>query len=417
MREVGAHLANVSPKANNAIYERFRAVLHEGEIDKRIQYMIEVLFQVRKDKYKDNPAVIKELDLVEEEDQITHNISLDDDDLDTEDMLNIFKYDPDYTENEEKYNAIKSEILGDDESEDESGSSGSGESESEEESDEEEELKVVDETNADIIELRRKIYLTVMSSVNFEEACHKLMKLHVPEGHEVELCNMVIECCSQERTYLKYYGLMAERFCKLNRTWVDNFVHCFEEVYNTIHRYETNRLRNIAKLFAHLFNTDALPWTSFQIIRLTEEDTTSASRIFVKILFQEISEFLGLKVLKERILDPFMLESLSGMFPKDNPKNTRFAINYWTSIGLGALTEDLREWLRNAPKQIMKRQYSSDSDSSDTDSSGSSSGSDSSSDSDSDDSDSSSGSSDSRSSSSDRSRSRSRRNRYKRRRS
>jgi pre-mRNA-splicing factor CWC22 len=228
---------------------------------------------------------------------------------------------------------------------------------------------------------------------------------------------MVIECCSQERTYLKYYGLMAERFCKLNRTWVDNFVHCFEEVYNTIHRYETNRLRNIAKLFAHLFNTDALPWTSFQIIRLTEEDTTSASRIFVKILFQEISEFLGLKVLKERILDPFMLESLSGMFPKDNPKNTRFAINYWTSIGLGALTEDLREWLRNAPKQIMKRQYSSDSDSSDTDSSGSSSGSDSSSDSDSDDSDSSSGSSDSRSSSSDRSRSRSRRNRYKRRRS
>ncbi|RCH81550.1 pre-mRNA-splicing factor cwc22, partial [Rhizopus azygosporus] len=359
MREVGAHLANVSPKANNAIYERFRAVLHEGEIDKRIQYMIEVLFQVRKDKYKDNPPVIKELDLVEEEDQITHNISLDDEDLDPEDMLNIFKFDPDYTENEEKYNAIKAEILGDDESEDESGTSGSDESEEESEEDEET-MEIVDKTNADLIELRRKIYLTVMSSVNFEEACHKLMKLHVPEGHEIELCNMVIECCSQERTYLKYYGLMAERFCKLNRIWVDNFVHCFEEVYNTIHRYETNRLRNIAKLFAHLFNTDALPWTAFQIIKLNEEDTTSASRIFVKILFQEINEFIGLKVLKERMLDPFMQEPFSGMFPKDNPKNTRFAINYWTSIGLGALTEDLREWLRNAPKQIMKRRDSSD---------------------------------------------------------
>lgn len=184
MREVGAHLANVSPKANNAIYERFRAVLHEGEIDKRIQYMIEVLFQVRKDKYKDNPPVIKELDLVEEEDQITHNISLDDEDLDPEDMLNIFKFDPDYTENEEKYNAIKAEILGDDESEDESGTSGSDESEEESEEDEET-MEIVDKTNADLIELRRKIYLTVMSSVNFEEACHKLMKLHVPEGHEV----------------------------------------------------------------------------------------------------------------------------------------------------------------------------------------------------------------------------------------
>lgn len=215
---------------------------------------------------------------------------------------------------------------------------------------------------------------------------------------------MVIECASQERTYLKYYGLMAERFCKMNRVWVDNFTTCFEEVYNTIHRYETNRLRNIGKLFAHLFNTDSLPWTSFNIIRLTEEDTTSASRIFVKILFQEISEFLGLKTLKERLLDPYMQESLSGMFPKDNPKNTRFAINYWTSIGLGSLTEDLREWLRTAPQQTMKDSSSSDSDSSSS-SGSSSSGSDS-------DSDSSSGSSssgsDSDSGSDSRSRSRSR---------
>ncbi|KAG2192604.1 hypothetical protein INT46_004199 [Mucor plumbeus] len=388
MREVGALLAQICPKANNAIFERFRAVLHEGEIDKRIQYMIEVLFQVRKDKYKDNEPVIKELDLVEEDDQIVHSISLDDDDLDSEDMLNIFKYDPNYAENEKTYNEIKAEILGDgSDDEDDSGSSADSESGSEEDSDEEDEQKmeILDQTNIDMIELRRKIYLTVMSSVNFEEACHKLMKIDIPEGHEIELCNMIIECCSQERTYLKYYGLMAERFCKMNRLWVENFNTAFNEVYETIHRYETNRLRNIGKLFSHLFSTDSLPWTAFQIVRLTEEDTTSASRIFVKILFQEISEFLGLKTLKERLLDPYMLESLSGMFPKDNPKNTRFAINYWTSIGLGALTEDLREWLRNAPQQSLKRtasDSSSDSDSgsssdsgSDSDSSSGSSGS------------------------------------------
>lgn len=175
---------------------------------------------------------------------------------------------------------------------------------------------------------------------------------------------MIIECCSQERTFLKFYGLMAERFCKINRIWGENFTICFRQVYETIHRYETNRLRNIAKLFAHLFFTDSLAWTCFSIIRLTEEDTTSASRIFVKILFQEISEFLGLKKLKERMEDPYMTEYYTGMFPKDNPKNTRFAINYWTSIGLGALTEDLREWLRTAPQHIMKRRRLNDSSSS-----------------------------------------------------
>lgn len=186
---------------------------------------------------------------------------------------------------------------------------------------------------------------------------------------------MIIECCSQERTYLKFYGLMAERFCKMNRVWGDNFTTCFRQVYETVHRYETNRLRNIAKIFAHLFFTDSLAWTCFEIIHLTEETTTSASRIFVKILFQEISEFLGLKKLKERMMDPYMAESFAGMFPKGNPKDTRFAINYWTSIGLGALTDELREWLRTAPQQIMRKRRRSDlsSSESDSDSSGSSS--------------------------------------------
>lgn len=78
MREVGAYLAEIAPKANAHAFERFRAVLHEGAIDKRVQYMIEVLFQVRKDNYKDNPILPEGLDLVEQEDQITHDIHLDD---------------------------------------------------------------------------------------------------------------------------------------------------------------------------------------------------------------------------------------------------------------------------------------------------------------------------------------------------
>ena len=39
--------------------------------------MIEVLMQVRKDKYKDNPILPEGLDLVKEDEQITHQIQLD----------------------------------------------------------------------------------------------------------------------------------------------------------------------------------------------------------------------------------------------------------------------------------------------------------------------------------------------------
>jgi pre-mRNA-splicing factor CWC22 len=80
---------------------------------------------VRKDGFKDNPSVIEELDLVEEDDQFTHMVMLDAV-TNGEEILNVFKFDPEYTANEEKYKSIKRELL--DESSSGSGSSGSGSS-------------------------------------------------------------------------------------------------------------------------------------------------------------------------------------------------------------------------------------------------------------------------------------------------
>ena len=38
-------------------------------------------------------------------------------------------------------------------------------------------------------------------------------------------------------------------------------------------------------------------------IRMNEEDTTSSGRIFIKILFQELAEYMGMDKLYERIKD------------------------------------------------------------------------------------------------------------------
>ena len=112
--------------------------------------------------------------------------------------------------------------------------------------------------------------------------------------------------------------------------------------YAILHRLETNKLRNVAKFFALLLYTDALPWTSLSCIHLNEEETNSSSRIFVKILFQELAEYMGLPKLNDRLKDKFLSTALEGLFPRDNPRNTRFAIKFFTSIGLRGLSDDLR---------------------------------------------------------------------------
>lgn len=78
LKECGQKLTEVSSKGVNAIFEMLRNILHEGQLDKRVQYMIEVMFQVWKDGFKDHPAVLEELELVPEEDQFTHLLMLDD---------------------------------------------------------------------------------------------------------------------------------------------------------------------------------------------------------------------------------------------------------------------------------------------------------------------------------------------------
>jgi pre-mRNA-splicing factor CWC22 len=163
---------------------------------------------------------------------------------------------------------------------------------------------------------------------------------------QIELVNMVVECCSQERSYSTFYGLVGERFSKLNRVWTECFEEAFNNYYSTIHRYETNRLRNIGRFFGHLVATDSISWAALSCIKVTEEDTTSSSRIFLKIMMQEVVESMGMKTVQERFKDEEVRVLCKGMFPMENPKDTRFAINYFTSIGLGGITEDMREHLK-----------------------------------------------------------------------
>ncbi|GAA5989278.1 hypothetical protein JCM10908_001236 [Rhodotorula pacifica] len=362
MREVGAFLAEHSARANNGIFDRFRTILNESAIDKRVQYMVEVLFQVRKDKYKDNPIIPEGLDLVEEEDMITHRVSLDDE-VQVQEMLNVYKFDPNFKENEAAYAEIKHEILGSDD-EDASGDEGDTEESGsdDETSDVDDGIKadgtvdVHDQTGANVVNLRRTIYLTIMSALDFEEATHKLLKLDIAPGQETELCNMVIECCSQERTFSKFYGLMGERFCKINQVWANAYEQCFINYYATIHRYETNRLRNIARFFGHLMMTDGISWSVLDTVKMNEDDTTSSSRIFVKIMFQEMVEGMGLKNVVERFQDKALEPYLGNIFPLDNPRNTRFSINFFTSIGLGAITENMREHLKKMPALMLEQQ-------------------------------------------------------------
>ena len=92
---------------------------------------------------------------------------------------------------------------------------------------------------------------------------------------------------------------------------------------------------------------------------------------------QDLSENMGIMALNKRLQDPQLQQWFEGIFPKDTPANMRFSINFFTSIGLGGLTDAMREYLKNLPKMLAAlppppplpraADSSSDDDSSDSD--------------------------------------------------
>jgi len=406
MLHVGAKLTELNKKLVESIRRKFLDIVQKGEnIDVRVQYAIETLLAQFKKQFIDHPAIPEELNLIDDDDLIIHEHLTLNEKHDSEKTLNIFHFDADWDKHEKEYKRIRDEILGADDDSSSDGDSSSDEGDDEDSSDEESEgqfvpptpaatnqrVNILDMTNTNTLNMRRKIYLITKSSISFEEMGHKLLKM-LPD-QESACAQMVVECCAHEKAYNKTYGLLGERLAKLRPEYQDSFDELFATQYDIVHRFETNHIMNIAKFFAHLLWTDAIDWTVLEFIKLNERDTNASKRIFIKHLFQELSSWMGPQ-LKERLMLPTYGDAFKDLFPVNEPKDTRFAINFFTHIGLGGLTVQMRHELSAMRKRIMQQRRellsddSSSSDSSDSDSDSSDSDS-------SDDSDSSSSDSDS----------------------
>jgi pre-mRNA-splicing factor CWC22 len=113
---------------------------------------------------------------------------------------------------------------------------------------------VIDNTETNLIALRRTIYFTIQSTLDFEECAHKLMKMELNAGQEGELCHICFWIIVRNRETSKFYGLLAQRFCSINKVYTEEFEEIFKYTYETTHRLDTNRLRNFSKFFVHLLH-------------------------------------------------------------------------------------------------------------------------------------------------------------------
>lgn len=341
--ECGGFLLENSPQGLNTIMDRFRRVLQEGKLKKRTNFLIERVLKERRINFKNHPTKNPENELFDFNDQITHFIDILDEKIDIQEELDHFiETEPSVFEEEnKKWEEISKELI-------------SGLDDMNIEINDKtfiEDDSTLDLSEKDFVILRKKIYLCIMNSLSFEECTHRLLKLNISKDQIHETCTMILDCCSMERTYQKFFSFVAERLCTIKKEYQESFKNLFSESFETIHRLETTRLRNITKFYSYLLSKDAIPWSVLFIITLSEKDTASSSRIFIKILFQELSNSMGIQNLDVKLNSSEVSPFIEGIFPKENISKIRFSINFFTAIGLNALTHKLRDKLSDIEQE------------------------------------------------------------------
>ncbi|KAM3123651.1 hypothetical protein ACQ2H7_003111 [Candidozyma auris] len=321
------YLETHSKASANLLYDQLRLMLQEGNLKDKprsdIQYLLE--YRRRRHRYIVEP----ELDLVDEAEKTPQYIDLIDL-QDTATKLNYFAEDPDFDVTEETYAEFRRQILEEDVTK-------------EEPQEKEDQPQIIkDMTDQALVQHQKTIYLTVMSSMSADEAVHKLLRVRQKQKLEQGvLVDMIIKCCAQEKTYSKYFGVIGEKMSGMSDSWNKTFTEQYQQKYDTCYQYEGSQLRNMGKFFGHLIASDSLrPQDTLGYVELTETATNSASRVFIKFLFQELVEEMGVNEVKRMIQDPEVKPALRGMFPvvdidSSDSGHIMFSINYFTAIGLG----------------------------------------------------------------------------------
>lgn len=327
----GKRLLEVIKTAHNMVFEKLREILQGGKLSPALAELLESLFDLRRTDYQGFESTRLELP---DFDVITHTFMIDDDIQTNANSLGSFEYDPHFLENEKKYEEWKLHFIENLDTQ-----------HAVIQANEKPPIFVSDMTYKDNIEFKKEIYLILKSSLSSDEAAHKIFKLRIPDAAKSHVVDIIVKSSYQEATFSKFYGLLSEKLCGTHRSWKPAFEHVFAENYDNSDELEPAQLRTIGKFWGHLLASDYMGFEVFSRVHLNEDETNPPQRVLLKFILLELVAELGINELQDRFHEGYIQPFLSELFPREDSSHMRYSINYFTAIGLGALTEQMRERL------------------------------------------------------------------------
>ncbi|KAF9267853.1 hypothetical protein L218DRAFT_955030 [Marasmius fiardii PR-910] len=121
-------------------------------------------------------------------------------------------------------------------------------------------------------DIRRSIFVVLMSSDDYVDACERLSELKLTEVQQREIVRVLIHCCGNEKTYNPYYTLVCQHLCRFSHSYKITLQYCLWDFLRDMGETEvggmeviknlkdedgfgvksvsSSRMRNVAKAYA-----------------------------------------------------------------------------------------------------------------------------------------------------------------------
>ncbi|KTW27778.1 hypothetical protein T552_02218 [Pneumocystis carinii B80] len=148
-------------------------------------------------------------------------------------------------------------------------------------------------------DIRKSIFITLMSGEDFADAYEKLLKLGLKKIQKLEIPRVLLHCCGNEKNYNPYYSYIALRFCLRMRFLRTAFKFCLWDLFRFLgekdiqligntsaESTENISLRyivNLGRLYGFLVVNDGLDLAIFK--KLNFFNLQSKTKTFLEIFF------------------------------------------------------------------------------------------------------------------------------------
>jgi len=136
-------------------------------------------------------------------------------------------------------------------------------------------------------DLRRSIFCIIMGSADCEDAFEKLVRAGMLKGKaERDVIRVLIECCSQEKSYNPYYAHLASRICEYQPSCNFTLRLTYWDAFKQFDSMKPRKAANLAKLLAHLVrNGRGLNLNVLKVIEIDNDGMSEKAIIFLMVLF------------------------------------------------------------------------------------------------------------------------------------